>query len=68
MTNSIVSSFKEILDHVNWMDNPSRMAIHAKAEKTISKVAYPENIFNNSYLFQLYKVSFLFHNLASLVN
>jgi membrane metallo-endopeptidase-like protein 1 len=56
MTSNILNEFKQILLQVPWMDMSSRQAALEKADAIKLQIAYPDIIFNNSYLENLYNV------------
>jgi predicted metalloendopeptidase len=56
MTNNILIEFKKILKEVTWMDAKSRQAALEKADAIKTQIAYPDIIFNNTYLEKLYNV------------
>jgi membrane metallo-endopeptidase-like protein 1 len=56
MTNNILIEFKKILKEVSWMDAKSRQAALEKADAIRTQIAYPDIIFNSTYLEKLYNV------------
>lgn len=56
MTDTIISALKDTLDQVTWMDARSKKLAREKVDNIKARVAYPDNIFNNTYLDSLYEV------------
>lgn len=56
MTDTIISALRDTLDQVTWMDVRSKKLAREKVDNIKARVAYPENIFNNTYLDSLYEV------------
>ena len=54
IASSIRNAFKEQLRKLDWLDSNSRQASIEKVDAIIEQVAYPKDIFNNSYLNGLY--------------
>ena len=54
IASSIRNAFKEQLRKIDWLDSNSRQASIEKVDAIIEQVAYPKDIFSNSYLNGLY--------------
>ena len=54
IASSIKNAFKEELMKLDWLDNQSRLASIEKVDAIIEQIAYPDQIFNDSYLNYLY--------------
>ena len=55
MINNIQKEFKIMLKEYEWMDNISRKAAIEKVDTLDLKVGYPDFIFNNTYIEEMYK-------------
>ncbi|KAL5491633.1 hypothetical protein EMCRGX_G016962 [Ephydatia muelleri] len=70
MIGSVMASFKQRLDSNTWLDSATRTKCKEKVDAIVSMVAYPDGIFNTTYLNSIYSwlnVSGdkLFENVAS---
>ena len=54
METTITSAFKQELEQLTWLDDFSLQASVEKVDTIVSQIAYPDEIFNNSYLNDLY--------------
>ena len=54
METAITSAFKQELKQLTWLDDFSRQASVEKVDTIVSQIAYPDEIFNNSYLNDIY--------------
>ena len=68
MTSNILNEFKQILKQVPWMDLHSRQAALEKADAIKPQIAYPDIIFNNTYLENLYNVITFIMLLLTMLN
>lgn len=57
MSNNILAQVKAYLKEVDWMDEASKSSVLQKANAIRTQIAYPDNIYNNTYLESLYQVN-----------
>ena len=55
MIYNIRNEFIKILKEVDWMDTESKAVALEKADKMDIKIGYPDYIYNDTYLEELYK-------------
>jgi predicted metalloendopeptidase len=57
MSNNILAHVKSYLNKVDWMDHASKSSVLQKANAIRTQIAYPDNIYNKTYLESLYQVN-----------
>ena len=57
MSNNILAQVKSYLNEVDWMDDASKSSVLLKANAIRTQIAYPDNIYNKTYLESLYQVN-----------
>ena len=58
MSNNILAQVKSYLNEVDWMDDASKSSVLLKANAIRTQIAYPDNIYNQTYLERLYQVNY----------